>query len=814
MNIELLAPAGSYESLIAAINAGADAIYIGGDKFSARAFANNLDSSQLKEAIDYVHLHKCKLYLAVNTLLKEKELEEQLFDYIQEYYEYGVDAVIVQDLGVLSFLRKHFKELPIHASTQMTIMDAYGAKFLEKQGVERVVTSRELSIKEIKRIKAETNLEIESFVHGALCYCYSGQCLYSSLIGGRSGNRGRCAQPCRLPYDVLKDGKKINKRSENYILSPKDICTIDIIPELIEAGITSLKIEGRMKKPEYTAGVVSIYRKYLDLYLKSGKENYKVKEDDKKLLLDLYNRGGFSKGYYIQKNGRNMISLTRPNHWGTKAAKVVNVNKNKISFQIIEPLNKGDILELKNNSEKGKQDYVCSQEIKKGEVIDVLLRNTEIKRGNRKDNNQYQSYEKGEFIFRTRNEILLQKLKEVYVDGKKQEKINGKLIIVQDNPVILEINHGEIQFRVKGEEPIKAQKQPLTVEKVDKQMRKTGNTSFMFDKLDIQLEQDLFMPMQSLNEVRRKAIEELESIIVENYRRQSVFLKKNIDEKQLEIKKTSEEFQINVYIEKLSFIKELLEIEEIHSFYIDCAAISFPFGDNQLKGIMARCKEQQKKCYFVFPHIFREDIIVKYKKYWNDFLALGFSGVLVKNIETYEFLQEHSYIGELILDHNMYTFNKVGRRFWKEKHISYDTIPVELNYGEIKQRGCQSSELIVYGYLPMMVSAQCVKNNTIGCDGKSEELYLKDRMSKEFCVKNNCVFCNNIIYNSEPLVLLEQRKEITNLKVKKLRLHFTVEDIKQVKKITKSYIDCFLYDKQISYDNKNFTRGHFKRGVQ
>jgi len=801
MNIELLAPAGSYESLIAAVNAGADAVYIGGNKFSARAYANNLDSSQLKEAIDYVHLHKCKLYLAVNTLLKEKEVNEELFDYICEYYEHGVDAVIVQDFGVLSFLRTHFKDLPLHASTQMTITDAYGAKFLEKQGVQRVVTSRELSLEEIKRIKTETNLEIESFVHGALCYSYSGQCLYSSLIGGRSGNRGRCAQPCRLPYDVVKEGRKINARSENYILSPKDICTVDMLPELAAAGITSFKIEGRMKKPEYTAGVVSIYRKYLDLYLELGKANYKVAEEDRKILLDLYNRGGFSKGYYVQKNGKNMMSLTRPNHWGIKVAKVVGMNQNKISLQATEYLNQGDVLELKSNSERGKQDYVCSEEVRKGEKIEIALKSPK-------------TYENGEFVFRTRNEELLQALKTTYLNGKKQEKIKGKLTFLQDNPVILEINLGEIQVRVEGEVPIKAQNQPLTVEKVDKQMRKTGNTPFQFDELEIQLEAGLFMAMQSLNEIRRQATDELERIIVESYRRASVSMKEGIREIPLEIQKNSEDFQINIYVEKLSYIKEVLETKEIHSFYIDCSAISFPYGDNQLKEVLTRCRANKKKCYFVFPHIFRGNVIAQYKEHWSEFLALDFAGILVKNVETYQFLQELSYDGELVLDHNMYTFNKIGRKFWKEKHISHDTIPVELNYGELRQRECQNSELIVYGYLPMMISAQCVKNTTMNCDGKAEELYLKDRLGKLFGVKNACAFCSNTIYNSEPLVLLDQYKEITTLQVKKLRLHFTMEDRKQVRKITQSYIDHFIHKKRVIYENKNFTRGHFKRGIE
>ena len=258
--IEILSPAGSYESMKAAIAAGADAVYIGGSRFGARAYADNLTEEQLLEAIDYVHLHGRKIYLTVNTLLKEKELRESFYEYLRPYYERGLDAVIVQDIGVLQFVKEHFPDLPIHASTQMTITNALGARFLEEQGVERVVTARELQLEEIKNIREKTDVEIESFVHGALCYCYSGQCLYSSMLGGRSGNRGQCAQPCRLPYKV--NGSK----ESSYVLSLKDICTLEYIPELVEAGIDSFKIEGRMKKPEYVALVTAMYRKYSVLY--------------------------------------------------------------------------------------------------------------------------------------------------------------------------------------------------------------------------------------------------------------------------------------------------------------------------------------------------------------------------------------------------------------------------------------------------------------------------------------------------------------------------------------------------------------------
>lgn len=308
MDIELLAPAGSYEAVEAAFKAGADAVYLGGQKFGARAYAENLDQDQMIQAIDNTHLHEKKLYLTVNTLLKNKEMERELYDYLLPYYEAGLDAVIVQDLGVLSFIKTHFPDIHIHASTQMTITGPESARLLKEAGASRVVTARELSLEEIRKIYQETHMEIESFVHGALCYCYSGQCLMSSLFGGRSGNRGRCAQPCRLPYQVYRDGKQLNDARTGYPLSPKDMCTVRILPQILEAGVHSLKIEGRMKKPEYTAGVVAIYRKYLDRYLE-GEKNPVVSKEDYQILLDIYNRDGFHESYYKQRNGREMMAL-------------------------------------------------------------------------------------------------------------------------------------------------------------------------------------------------------------------------------------------------------------------------------------------------------------------------------------------------------------------------------------------------------------------------------------------------------------------------------------------------------------------------
>ena len=293
--LELLAPAGSYDIFRAVLNAGADAVYVGGGQFGARAYANNFSEEELLRAIDEAHIHGKQLYLTVNTLLKEEELEAQLYDYLRPYYEQGLDAVIVQDMGAFQFIREYFPKMDIHTSTQMTICNRYGAEMMKELGATRVVTAREMSFAEIKDIADHVDIEIESFVHGALCYCYSGQCLLSSMLGGRSGNRGRCAQPCRLPYAVL-DEKHREYKKDAYVLSLKDMCGIKDLRGLADAGVYSLKIEGRMKQIPYAAGVVSYYRKYIDLFL-SGQET-QISEEDYRAVLALGNRCGFTDGYY------------------------------------------------------------------------------------------------------------------------------------------------------------------------------------------------------------------------------------------------------------------------------------------------------------------------------------------------------------------------------------------------------------------------------------------------------------------------------------------------------------------------------------
>ncbi|MGN8800243.1 DUF3656 domain-containing U32 family peptidase [Candidatus Merdisoma sp. HCP28S3_D10] len=734
---ELLAPAGSFDSLRAAVNAGADAVYIGGTRFGARAYADNPDEKGMLEAIEFAHLHGCDLYMTVNTLLKDGEMEE-LGAYLKPYYESGLDAVIVQDLGVFSYIRENFPDLDIHASTQMTVLGAEGARFLKEQGASRVVTARELSLEEIRRIHDTVDVEIESFVHGALCYCYSGQCLMSSMFGGRSGNRGRCAQPCRLPYQLKGEGRILGKKGEEYILSPKDMCTIEILPEVLEAGVCSLKIEGRMKRPEYTAGVVRIYRKYLDRYLEYGREAYRVEPKDYGELQALYNRGGFSRGYYEVHNGREMISLTRPSHFEEKGKKAL----------------------------KEKQQY----------------------------------------------EELLQEIKKEYLDKNKKEAIEGSFRISGDAPSKLRVRYGDLEISVEGEPGQIPKNQPMTEADLRKQLQKTGDTPFTFEKLEIQMEGEIFCPNGQLNRMRREALEKLAAgCREEGYRSCGEQRPPLRAPESGEGSEKPDQFTLRVQLEHGEYLQEVLAFPQVKAVYLTSEKLDF----ERLPEYVKQCHEAGRECLLVLPAIFRTPA----RRWFEERISLlqkaGLDGLVLKNLEELEFVKEQGLDGlPLIGDHNLYSWNREAAEFWKKQGISRETLPLELNDRELRERGADGAELIAYGYLPLMTTAGCLHRTVERCDHKETVRMLVDRYKKEFPVVNNCRYCYNVIYNSEPLSLLNNKEEIERLAPESLRLCFTLESQKELRQILKDYTEVFCGGMPGRKPEYSYTKGHLKRGVQ
>lgn len=800
--VEILAPAGSMECLKAAITAGADAVYTGGALFGARAYAHNLTEEELLEAIDYVHLHGRRLYLTVNTLIKDREMKKQMYDYLLPYYRQGLDAVIVQDIGLFRFIRKHFPDLPIHASTQMTLTGVDGAKFLEKEGAQRIVTSRELSMAEVKKIADETELEIESFVHGALCYCYSGQCLFSSFIGGRSGNRGQCAQPCRLLYRTPE------AKRPQYLLSIKDICTLELIPEMIESGIYSFKIEGRMKKPEYAAAVAFQYRKYADLYLKYYEEcpaeedpaayamkKYRVREEDRQMLLDLYNRGGFHTGYYHTQNGREMISLNRPNHAGVPAVKVLAKKGRNVTAKALTDLYPQDIIELPMRKGREKADnYTCKDAVRKGMNVQIpVFADTPFKRD--------------EIWMRTRNSTLIDTLREEFVNGKIKERICGTFRLYPQEKATLTVKCRDAEITVAGEKAQEALSQPMSRERIEKQLRKTGNTEFEFSFLKAEIGEKVFLPMQSLNELRREALETLEKVICEKYRRSGEV--KDPEEDKTELSMEEEVLSgWTASVRTAEQMEVILEEEAIGRIYVDCTMFPRIWEKDSYVEWITKVHAAGKEIYLVMPYIFRERTRKQYEAAYNRIFGAGWDGILIANYESFAFLKEHGYTGRIMTDYNLYEFNQESRKFWKEKGVFEFTAPVELTERELQDLRVKDGEVIVYGYLPMMISAGCIQKTTRGCLKKSGQTTITDRYRNPFVVKNECDYCYNILYNYVPLYLGDRMEEVYQIGPGRIRLMFTTERQQEVRQILSAYFE----GKELP--EGTYTRGHWKRGIK
>lgn len=790
--IEILAPAGSYESFHAAIVAGADAVYAGGPKFGARAFAENFTEDQLLNAIDYAHLHQRKFYLTVNTLLKDYEIE-QLPEYLEPLYQRGLDAVIVQDMGVLNVVRQYFPDMDIHASTQMTVTGVNGAQFLKENGAVRVVPAREISLEEVRNIKSVTGMEMECFVHGALCYCYSGQCLLSSLIGGRSGNRGQCAQPCRLPYTV--DGEK------GYLLSLKDICTLDIIPDLIESGIDSFKIEGRMKRPEYVAGVTSIYRKYVDLYLKNPQKPYWVDDKDKEMLMDLFNRGGFHTGYYKQKNGRNMITIQKPNHIGVKVGTVLSQKGREVQMRALTDIAAGDLIEFKNEAQR----YTTGKSCKQGEVITILA-----PKGIR--------LSVGEVLYRVQSPELLNTLETSYSEGKVIEKLYGYISLEAGKAAKLVVCKDEYSVEVEsGQQVEAASSRPLDEERIKKQLQKTGNTEFEFDVLDVELHGEVFLPMQQLNEMRRKALEELEKKIQDSFHRKTAE-KKVLQEEILDtasVKLSKKENKLSVLVETQEQLEAVLENDNsVACIYVDSNLDKTGLDAELWKGISDRIHKKNIEVFLAMPRIFRNQTIDIFEQAYDSILTRCFDGMLIRSMEEYQFLKSKNYSGNIRLDYNLYIMNRFAKQFWKKQGVIYGTIPVELNKSEIVNLDSKQDEMIVYGYIPAMVTAQCVTSTVHGCKKDCKITMLKDRYQNEFPVKNQCRDCYNVIYNTAPLYLIDLKEDLEELNAERYRIQFSIENKDEVKQILEQCHSMFGDQKEDMFIQKeSITRGHIRRGI-
>ena len=704
-DFELLAPAGDLEIFKGVIESGADAVYVGGSMFGARAYANNFTEEELLEAIDFAHLRGVKVYLTVNTLIKNSEFSK-LYDYLLPYYKRGLDAVIVQDIGVVKAIHEYFPSMEIHTSTQMTVTGADGVRFLSQFGVTRVVMAREVSLAEMKRIHEETGMELEAFVHGALCYSYSGQCLFSSILGGRSGNRGRCAQPCRLPYTV--EGKK-----DEYILSLKDMCGIKALDKLHDAGVYSLKIEGRMKQLEYACGVVKYYRSYID-------SKKPVSDADYDRIKAIGNRCGFTDRYYFDHNGSDMVTYVKPNF-------------------------------VSNAAEPSPE--------------------------------------------------------------KRKLSIEGELVLREGEPGSLTVKRGDVTYKASIEPVSAALKAPLDKKAAIDRINKTGDTDFEFSHIKAQIGENVFVPNGALNKLRRDAISGLCDKLLKKYYRNDaryadISSMCELPEHVVKSDAVHEDGAVNAkdYTAICSCMTRaqldtLISYECFDVFYLDFDMYDRNTLIQQFADDVKCLTKRNKIVYLMLPTIFRADSSDYFVSIAKELDKVSFDGFVVKNYEEL-YLTENLFTGrKVILDHNMYTFNDVSKSAFFEHGVSGDTVPLELNSKEIMHRNNIGSQMIVYGYYPLMTTANCVHKNTKGCDKKQKLIYLKDRYNKSFAVCNNCKECYNTIYNSLPTMLTKNISKLKEAGIRSFRYSFTIETPKQIKAV--------MDDKVAEYTN-----GHYKRGVE
>ena len=811
--IEVLAPCGSFEALEAAIFSGADAVYLGGDKFGARAYASNFNQEELIRALNFVHLHGKKLYLTVNTLLKESETGD-LYEYLKKPYEHGLDAVIVQDLGVASYVRKYFPEMDLHISTQATVTGVSSALLMKSLGASRIVPARELSFEEIRAIKEATGLEVEVFVHGALCYCYSGQCLLSSMIGGRSGNRGRCAQPCRLPYQAFDEKGMMSKEKEPYLLSPKDLYGLENLDKLIQAGADSLKIEGRMKKPEYVALVTSKYRKYVDQYEKTGKIH--VLAEDKQELMDIYNRGGFTDGYFENHNGKDMMSMEVPNHIGVYVGSIEKMNKNQIGFRPRVKIEKQDVFTIKARSKEVTLTSPISTE-----AFDFLWLNAM----------NLKELKVGDKIYRTRNNMLVQKINTL-LESHKKNQCRVKAVFLLGKPAVFELEYQCIKVKIEDFIVERANHLPTTKDEVMDLINKTGNLNFEFSEIEVELSENVFIPKKFIKQLRNQAVLALEEKIYESHKRclrERYSLRDSFHEK---IENVAEEVQRKVHTEKeydvekqgnsteepvqvLSVkvrtreqLEAILPIKEVKKVYVSYELVL----RNKKWFLEFDHNVGNKAWYLALPEIIRkkDEILLEELLGFMD----KFDGVLVENTEEIGYLRNRNYHKKIVYGAFCYQYNKLAFKYHKDIfEDALSTFPYELNKQEMKELPVEEYEMVVYGLLPLMKSAQCVKKNTKGCRKIPEELYLKDRKNENMLVLPMCEFCFNLVFNSKPLMLLDQGDYFTKNRITKYRLEFNNESLKQVKEIVNCAIQGLLYHKKIDFKGE-YTRGHFNRGVE
>lgn len=799
--VELLAPAGSYEAFLGAVNAGADAVYLGGQKFGARAYADNFTAEEIIRALRVAHFYGKRIYLTVNTLLKEREMAS-LSAYLAPFYEAGLDGVIVQDFGVFRYIREHFPGLPLHVSTQMTVTGVRGASLLKGQGAVRIVPARELSLEEVRKIKEEAGVEVECFIHGAMCYCYSGQCLFSSILGGRSGNRGRCAQPCRLPYEIF-DGKK-RLSGSGYPLSLKDMCTLEYLPALLEAGIDSFKIEGRMKRPEYAAGVTAVYRKYIDLYYREGADGYRVVPEDMDRLRRLYIRSEIQTGYYERHNGKEMVTLKKPGYESCDETLLTEIRETYIR-------------------EPEKMPVRMQAVVKVGEPLRLRVMEAE--------GVSLSGEVAGETVQPAKNAPL------------SVEEVRTRLCKTGDS--LLTVTECEVSLERACFVPVRAlnELRRAAVEKFEAAVaenRGSFGRQGVFPYLEKQHDNEKGLDRLSQSNKNatndRSAAEKsaMAEAAAENVGQTNPAAEKSAIQKSGTANFAAEKRMrgkpvVDATVSTLGQLRAVLAWGGCRRIYIDSDLFSESY-EEIMETAEAAFREQTAGgtpvFYLALPYILRKrdeaylrrlsELLEQAGDFVRGFLVrgldvLGWAQRICRERE--DFLRKNSggAVYEIVPDAGLYCFNTDAVAFFKDFSAEI-TLPYELNAGEAAHLVLAAKEqgmcvtLPVYSRIPMMITANCLKKTAGQCSaetGGKRQLLLKDRRGNTFPVEINCDHCYNVIYNCVPYSLYGAKKEREKIGADALRYDFTTEDGAQCIKILEG-----------DFPFKDYTTGHCKRGIE
>ena len=824
--IELLAPAGTWEALEAAVNAGADAVYLGGKTFGARAYADNFDREEMTKAVYFCHTHHVRLYVTVNTLVDDKELPE-LEDYLIFLYNTGVDGIIVQDMGIIRAAREIVPGLPLHASTQMTVTNSAGVKFAGEHGIVRVVPARELSLSDLEKA-CDTGLEIEAFIHGALCVCYSGQCLMSSLIGGRSGNRGRCAQPCRLPYTLEdKNGKDLlaGKDAGQYLLSPKDLNTLQVLPRMIEAGVVSYKIEGRMKRPEYVAVVVDAYRRAMDSY-KAG--HYQVPQKDLDNIEQIFNRD-FTTAYLEKHQGRLMMSDRRPNNRGVLIGRVQKLNQDhtKAIVKLEKALHSGDGLEfwVKVGGRVGTTVNTLRINGKAVETAEAgTLVEIDVPRGVRLNDR----------VFRTLDSELMAYAGQFYGEkNKKRIPVTAVVTAHIGSPLTVALTDPEGNTGCGVTEFIAepARKHALDEAAVRKQIDRMGTTEYVLDKLETTLDDGLMVPMSEINEARRKACEALDAARLEAFAPSRILVGKKermagwlqgLEHDGVPSGKTENTAQLTVWVDTVEKVKAALEGG---ADWIIFGGDRFSSKDLTFAGYETAVKLARsagRHIAFSTPRIVKEGQLGYFSKFLQQAEGCGIDLLYVHNLGLWQLAREQDIKTPLWADMSLNIYNTQSLQFWKEAGATGATLSAELNMGQLAHLARVSPlplECLVQGPIEMMVSEYCAGGSFLGHLDKGactfqckEEIYLHDRKDARFRLAGD-QFCRMHVLNSQDLSVLGGLQDLRDMGIARLRIDGRTYSPEQIRGLVKKYRETLALQGEAAENLPGTTRGHYYRGV-